>query len=226
MDYNKGDITWDEYQQIVKDNPDSPWLDENNIDNSSPDKAKKGIQDYLGYVQVGAGLVSMFTNKKEPIDQIDPQILADARAARTRATYGLEGNVKDLALNELESTRRMTNANVVNYAGGSGSTALANIQKSNSAYLTGVNELAALDQKTQQEKIKYADLWDQEIASQKRTLFTDKYKSWLANETAAADLLQTGIENVIGAKKLRDQPASEKERDKMYNPTINLTLPA
>jgi len=170
------------------------------------------IGTIAGIAQAGLGAAALISDGKAPEYEVDPNMIANAQRARTAAAFGLEGVDMDLATTSIEARRRMAAQNIVNYSRGSGSTALANIQKSTNVANDATNRLASYDTAAKLTKEQYADTLDAKLAAMRRQKYLDRMALWTQNQKAGADLLQAGIENVIGAQKYKAQLDAIKAR--------------
>jgi hypothetical protein len=116
--------------------------------------------------------------------------------------------------------------NIINASGGSGSTALANLQKSDITSNDAMNKLVSYDSAAKLTKEKYADTLDARLAAMRRQKFVDKMAMYTQSQKTGAELLQAGLANVIGAEKYKRLLEEEKLRNTAASTTTNyINLP-
>jgi len=186
-----------------------------------PSVNKKGLADYIGYGQIALGAAGLLTDKQPDEYQVDPNVQQDAQRARTASAFGLEANDIDMATKSIEANRAMRTQNIINASGGSGSTALANIQKSDITSNDAMNKLASYDSAAKLSKEKYADSLDARLATMRRQKFVDKMAMYTQSQKTGAELLQAGLANVIGAEKYKRLLEEEKLRNATAGTTTN-----
>lgn len=191
----------------------------------SGNRATDYLPALLGVGQAALGATQLIKNGARPVDQLDPQYAAAIAATQGRAdraqkeaAYGLTPEERQLAQSQIEGNRQTDVANIINQAGGSGGTALANIRQGSVQANAANADLNVKDNLLKQEKQRYADSQSNYVnnlignqTEMKRRLFADKMAAFQQNQEMGAGLLGTGIENIIGAKHYADQQNNQQD---------------
>ena len=160
------------------------------------------LQDNAGYIagaaQLGYGLIEAFNKDEEPVSRT-PQLLKQlSNEVRKRANYGLDPYERTQAENfiaknliqEKELAREVSNGSVDAYL----NNAIGASIRSNQAKIG----LEAESSKIAEGKRQYADSMELKYIDSMAVEDDRKYKKYLDNEDAIAEIINAGISNVIG----------------------------
>jgi hypothetical protein len=159
----------------------------------------------LSAFQVGKGIKQLNSLGARPVDTgvIDADFAASVEQAKNDAKYGIDPRERAIAEGGIENVRRAEVANVVNLAGGSGGTALANIRAGSNVAQNNLGRLSAESERLRLEKQRYANnLIGRKAAMNRnlqRTKFEDSMNAFNTNQQAGSQLLGAGIQNAFGA---------------------------
>lgn len=173
--------------------------------NEGSEEEKKSFNDYLNYfpeiasaVQMAAGARGLIKSKEKPSLSISSDIKNLSKELREKSQYGLEPDVKNSYLNNIETIRR----NLINAAVASGAGSgqiMSNIQALSTTFSGQEKSIAEIDQAAMDRKtnaytelIKYLDTSKREI---------DKLglQDYYADQEISADLFKAGIANMVGS---------------------------
>jgi len=172
------------------------------------------LSDYLpeiaGAVQVGAGIAGTIRAGQMPDINVSTSLKKLAAEQRKEAQYGLEPGAKDAMLIQAEKARRDTTNAIVNRGGGSAEL-MSNLQ---GILSTTINkkfdiELSDVAEKARK-KSEYArttyGIGEQEFNVQQIAL-----QNWRELQDVNAGLLNAGISNIVGARKLKAEMEAMKK---------------
>lgn len=146
-----------------------------------------------------------------PVDKIDADFAASVEQAKSDAKHGISPEERAIADKQIQANREADVANIVNAAGGSGGTALANIRGASNNANDASNRLSAESEKLRLEKQRYANNLVGQKAAMNRNLFEDKMNAFNTNQTAGANLLGAGLQNAFGALRYTGEAANENK---------------
>lgn len=176
-----------------------------------------GVGDAFSLYQVGQGLKSLNDSGSRPIDQIDADFAATVERAKTDALSGMSPIERSVAERNIERTRRAGIQSIVGLSGGSAGTALANIGAAGLRADESNLNLSAASEALRLQKQAYADNLVGKKAGMSRQLFEDKMNAFNQNQMAGAQLLGTGIQNVIGERRYQKELNAQEEAKRMGN---------
>lgn len=173
-------------------------------------KAGKFVGDNAGVIpgvaglalsgwQAGKGIKQLNSLGARPVDQISPEFNAAVDQAKNDAKYGISPEERNITERGIQGAREADVANIVNQAGGSGGTALANIRAAGNQAQNNLGNLSAESERLRFEKQRYANNLIGQKAAMQRQLFGDKMNAFEQNQQAGAGLLGAGIQNAFGA---------------------------
>ena len=201
--------------------------------------------DYaLPAAQTYMGLKSLQQAGKRPVDKIDPDYLraieetrgilgeANNRASTADAAAKYGYSAEELAMLNMQNQEATAAGRFAarNYSGGSAGNAF-NMER------TALNDSVGrgLQAKIQDKNLRlqkqqyadsrkaYADSKQSELnsllnnkANRSRDLFNDTLTGWKENQSAGSELVGAGIQNLIGAKRYKDEQAASAERLAKY----------
>lgn len=174
-----------------------------------------------GMIQTGAGIAGMQKAGRMPDINISTHLKELAAEQRKEAEYGLEPGAKSAMKIANERERRNATNALVSRGGGAGEL-FSNLQgimntAINASYQTELHDAAEKARK----KSEYART-KMEIGAQDMDVQRINQQNWKELMGINADLLNAGISNIVGARKLKAEMDALKEIEK--NRKINFTI--
>lgn len=156
-----------------------------------------------------------------PIDSIDPEFNTALANARQRATYGFSPQEQTQLNNQNNNLTEANRFAARNYAGGSAGNAY-NMERDavNESFGRGLNSAVA-NRQLQLNKQQYADQLGLNKVELSRRLFNDKMNAWQQNQSSGANLLGTGLSNLIGANRYEQEKQAIADQNAAGNSWLN-----
>ena len=181
------------------------------------------IADALAYSQAGMGMAASF--EKSPDYKIPPELLeryhqakVDEERAAIMSRQGFSGIEKDSLMNNLALARRTDWANIDAQSSSDTGASLAMKRQASANNARNLIDVAAKDAALRQAKeaqlqntYRRTDELAGLLASSRQTKDKLKYQEWLLRQQAAADLLDAGINNIVGKKAYEKEQSTIKK---------------
>lgn len=176
----------------------------------------------LGAGQVGAGLISLLGQGQRPEDKLSPELSREYQDAVKEAQFGLsdperakiEKGIRAGRVGATEAIKATTTNPARSFA------LIQNIlTQGNKARV----ETEAVSARLREAKVARRAGLAGQLAAKRRRLFEDKMRAFEQNQAASAQLLKTGIENIVDAKRLKIEERKAEERKKV--PAFNIVVP-
>ena len=181
-----------------------------------------GFRGLLAIGQTAMGLAGVLSKKGDPGDYTPDPTLMRLRDEAILDSTRMDPAIKASAETNMELTRRATNETIQQQAGGDTGLALANMNRSAIAKNRAIVDLAAEQERTSMQKKQYAAGLAGQVAGERRYGYDQRRNDFVANQQAAAGLMNTGLENLIqgqmyrswneGLKKIEDQQKSYQQK--------------
>ncbi len=181
-----------------------------------------GFRGLLAIGQTAMGLAGVLSKKGDPGDYTPDPTLMRLRDEAILDSTRMDPAIKASAETNMELTRRATNESIQQQAGGDTGLALANMNRSAIAKNRAIVDLAAEQERTSMQKKQYAAGLAGQVAGEHRYGYDQRRNDFVANQQAAAGLMNTGLENLIqgqmyrswneGLKKIEDQQKSYQQK--------------
>lgn len=206
--YNMSDADVKKYSDLANGTPT-----DNNL---------KSPNDYAGIYGLGQGIMGLIglSKLKRPVDERDPVFESQLAKTLKMADYGYSPEQKSYLAMKLAEDRNNALANVYNVAGGNGAVALNNArQVFNDDYMNRL-QTASTDEQLRLQKQGSANQMSIERARKSRELFGDRMNDYLQKQSAYANLLNTGGQNIIGSQRYKKNYKQIEEANRIGNPEL------
>lgn len=182
----------------------------------------KAPNDYAGIYGLGQGIMGLvgLSKLKRPVDERDPVFESQLDKTLKMADYGYSPEQKSYLAMKLAEDRNNALANVYNAAGGNGAVALNNArQVFNDDYMNRL-QTASTDEQLRLQKQGSANQMAGIRAEKSRQLFGDRMNDYLQKQSAYANLLNTGGQNIIGSQRYKNNYKQIEEANRIGNPEL------
>lgn len=171
-----------------------------------------GLANYiLPYKQYALGRKFLAEAGARPEDKIDPDFLNAVSDAQVSAKYGYTPEEQAL-LNQQNISALRAGENAARlYSGGSAANAYNLQRQAASDYFTRGLQQAVQNKQLQMSKQQYANDLVANKAEMSRRLFQDTMNAWQQKQQSGAALVGAGLQNLIGAKRLNDELAFNRD---------------
>lgn len=177
---------------------------------------KVDFGDAISLAQIGVGTIGLLQQGDPPVDVISDELSGIAGEIISRAGEGLSAEELSAERRRIESTRRNDIEAIKNLSGGDSGTALANMlqagQKANQANL----RLSALDEQLERQSLQQGFAAASAVDRRERQLFEDEQRRFERNESAVANLLTTGIENLFENQVVKKAEERDERRKELF----------
>lgn len=175
----------------------------------------------LGAVQTAGGIVGLVGAKKRPQDQISPELSEEFNKAQLDAGFGLtaqergsiEQNIRAGRINAVDAIKATTTSPARSFG-----LIQSILAQGNRSRL----DVEALNQRVKGQKVQRRAGLAGIIDQRKRQLFTDKLRAFEQNQAANAELLQSGLSNIIESQRLKIAQQKSDERTKPTAINVNV----
>jgi hypothetical protein len=175
-------------------------------------KTKLNVEDYIGLAQTGLGLYAM-SGEKRPTYQQDADLLSATEQAKQQAQYGFDPTTASAFKRDTESALANQRSFAGQIAGQNAQTARAYSAAATKDYGRSMIDFYAQDARTKMEKQNRMDNLIAQKAAYGRKAFEDKLTAFEQNQQAGSELLNAGIENILGSQNAKRRQA---EMDKYF----------
>lgn len=171
-----------------------------------------GLANYiLPYKQYALGRKFLAEAGARPEDKIDPDFLNAVSDAQVSAKYGYTPEEQALLNQQNISALRSGEGAAKLYSGGSASNAYNLQRQAANDYFTRGLQQAVQNKQLQMSKQQYANDLVANKAEMSRRLFQDTMNAWQQKQQSGAALVGAGLQNLIGAKRLNDEMAFNRD---------------
>lgn len=171
----------------------------------------------LSAIQFGLGVLDAQQLGSLKPDTIPNDFLAVGNDLKRESSFGMSPLAMEQAKNAIELNRRMQVKNVLGQAGGDAGVALGNMGAAGLEADNAVSDLAARSEEMRYAKLLgYKDFMKDKMAASNRIY--DKYENRFKEmEMADANLIGSGVKNLIEGDRYDKVLAAQKDRDKISN---------
>ena len=168
----------------------------------------------LSALQAGYGLQQLMKDKR-PIGKIDPAYneLTDKAIADSR--FGYTPEQKSMLQQQIVQNKNAQVANINSMAGGNAAVGLNNARAAINNMYTNNLKLASEDERLRMQKAQYAGAMAGNRANMSRQLFADNMNAFQQKQQAGAQLLNTGLRNLVGSIRVPQERAHQDEMNKL-----------
>lgn len=167
--------------------------------------------EIAGAIQLGAASAGLIKAGRMPDINVSESLRQITTESRQEAQYGLEPGTKSAMLNQAEKARRDT-TNAIVQRGGSSAEMMANLQGMLSTTIDKKYDIELADSA---EKIRKKSIYyglKSKVADQEFDISKLARQDWLQLQEVNAGLLSAGISNIVGARKLKLEMDTMKNR--------------
>lgn len=181
-------------------------------------ETKYGLADAIGMgaatLQAGYGLQQLMKDKR-PIDKLDPAFSTLTDEAIAASKYGYSPAQKALLNQQITQGRIGQQAQINQLAGGNAAVGLANSRAAINSEMNKRLQMASEDERLRAQKAQYAAGLAGTRAQMSRQLFADKMNEFQQKQQAGAELLNTGLSNLVQGLRLPQERAHQEKMNKL-----------
>ncbi len=169
----------------------------------------------LSGLQAGYGLQQLMKDKR-PIDKLDPAYNQLTNRAIAESQYGYTPEQKSMLQQQIVEGKNAQVANINSMAGGNAAVGLNNARAAiNNMYANNL-KLASEDERLRMQKAaQYAGAMAGNRAGMSRQLFADNMNAFQQKQQAGAELLGSGLSNLVGSMRLPQERAHQEKMNKL-----------
>lgn len=179
----------------------------------STENSKYGLADAIGMgaatLQAGYGLSQLMKDKR-PVDRLDPAFSQLTDEAIAASKYGYSPAQRALLNQQITQGRIGQQAQINQLAGGNAAVGLANARAAINSEMNKRLQMASEDERLRMQKAQYAAGLAGTRAQMSRQLFADKMNEFQQKQAAGAELLGSGLSNLIQSARI---PAERKHQE-------------
>lgn len=181
-------------------------------------KSKYGLADAIGMgaatLQAGYGLQQLMKDKR-PIRKLDPAFSQLTDEAIAASKYGYSPAQRALLNQQITQGRIGQQAQINQLAGGNAAVGLANSRAAINSEMNKGLQMASEDERLRSQKAQYAAGLAGTRAAMSDRIFDDSMTAFQQKQAAGAELLGSGISNIVGAARYRQEKQAQDQINKL-----------